>query len=567
MRQKLFILLFSISHLGYSQGLTSPSFYSSPVPDDSGEEIILDTDRSFYSINERMYFTARYSFKYPVDDVQWSNVIYVELIKWNGEKIAQAKFRLYENGASGFLEIPGTLLSGNYYLRAYTRWMRNFPVEAYAYKLVKIINPFESNIDQGPVQVPGKFAHVGNAQGSSRQGIDCSPDKAAYTQREKVTLTIGYDNPDWDDSDFCISVVKAASVDTSSIPIHFTGQRSPDEPSLTFLPELRGISISGKIIHTHTPGSTANARVHLSTPQDWKHFATFPAKDNGLFYFTIPDFYGRSDFYLDAVVENGERAEILIDNDYCNRSIQLGYVAFSLDSLEERIALEMVNNMQLSIMYHEESRIRIPESVKLPFYVSPTQGYDAGEYIQLPNLREFFFELVKEVRTVRMDKRTLLKITGYSPTQDLMPLVLIDNVPVVNVDEFLRIPLESIETVEIVDKPYMVSGVGYSGIICVSTTKKDFAGIELQKNSRFFSYDLLSAGQFNLPDYNQVTEDKITYRENLLFWDPDIELTSNHARTLSFYTSDSKGDYLVYIRSINNKGKPQVFGTCKIVVE
>lgn len=567
MRQKLFILLFSISHLGFSQGHTSPSFYNSPVPDDSGEEIILDTDRSFYCIDERLYFTARYSFTYPVDDVQWSQVIYVELIKWNGEKIAQAKFRLYQNGASGSLEIPGNLLSGNYYLRAYTRWMRNFPVEAYAYKLVKIINPFENNIDQGPIQVPGKFADARNAQAASRQVIECIPDKAVYSQREKVTLTIGYDNPDYDDSNFCISVAKAAHIDTSSIPIQFPGQRSSDEPSLTFLPELRGISISGKIIHTRTPGSTANATVHLSTPQDWKHFATFPVKGNGLFYFTIPDFYGRSDFYLDAAMDNGERAELLIDNDYCNRSIHLSYIPFSLDSLEERIALEMVVNMQLSNVYHDESRSQLPESVQLPFYVRPAHVYDAREYIQLPNLKEFFFELVKEVRTVRMDKQTFLKITGYSPTQDLMPLVLIDNIPVVDVDEFLRIPLESIETVEIVDKPYMVSGVKYSGIICVSTKKKDFAGIELQKNSRFFSYDLLSAGQFNLPDYNQVTEDKITYRENLLFWDPDIELTSNHAKTLSFYTSDSKGDYLVYIRSMNNGGKPHVFGTCKIVVE
>ncbi len=57
-------------------------------------------------------------------------------------------------------------------------------------------------------------------------------------------------------------------------------------------------------------------------------------KDNGLFYFTLPDFYGQYDFYIDAVLENGESAEILVDNDYCNRSIHLTYIPFSLDTIE-----------------------------------------------------------------------------------------------------------------------------------------------------------------------------------------------------------------------------------------
>ncbi len=98
-----------------------------------------------------------YKFNYPIEDVHWSNVIYVELIRWNGEKIAQAKFKLFENSASGYLTIPKTLLSGNYYIRAYTKWMRNFPVEDYFYKLIKVINPFESEIDTGTYSGTRKY--------------------------------------------------------------------------------------------------------------------------------------------------------------------------------------------------------------------------------------------------------------------------------------------------------------------------------------------------------------------------------------------------------------------------
>ena len=307
--------------------------------------------------------------------------------------------------------------------------------------------------------------------------------------------------------------------------------------------------------------------MHLSTPQNWKYFTTFHTRENGLFYFTIPDFYGSYDFYLDAVMENGERAELLIDNDYCNRSIQLGYVPFSLDSLEKEIALEMVVNMQLANMYDDQTRTWETDSVALPFYIRPGHVYYTREYIQLPNLEEFFYELVKEVRTIRSQNKTSLKMARYSEYNDLMPLVLIDNLPVLNVDELLRISLEKIEKVEILDKPYTVCGVRYNGIICVSTKRNDFAGIELHNNSLFFSYDLLSEENFNISPPISSNGGKHTFRQNVLFWDSDIELLGNQSKTVSFYTSDSKGDYIVYIRSVSTGDEPQLFGSCKIVVE
>jgi hypothetical protein len=223
--------------------------------------------------------------------------------------------------------------------------------------------------------------------------------------------------------------------------------------------------------------------------------------------------------------------------------------------------------MQLSNIYNEESRVHKPESRQLPFYGKPTQVYYTKEYITLPNLEEFFYELVNEVRTIREEEQTYLKLLRYSQYQNLKSLILLDNIPVLHVDEFLKIPLELIEKVEIFDKPYIVTGRMYSGIICVSTKKKDFAGIKLNKNSQFFSYKLLSEGIFNMPDYGLQDTNRITHRRNLLFWDPDIEVNQNNSKTLSFYTSDSKGDYMIYIRSINSRGEPQIYGTCKIVVE
>jgi len=538
------------------------------VPKESGEEIILETDRQFYCVEESIYLTASYKFNYPMDGVQWSTVIYVELLRWTGEKVAQAKYKLYDTRASGYLIIPKTLPSGNYYLRAYTKWMRNFPLEDYTYKLVKVINPFEGKIDQGPIGEPDEnYVPLKPVRGNSFHGIECVTDKSTYKKREKVELTIGLKEHVNAYSNICISVAKAAYIDTNNYRIQFQDQRSHDKTSLMYLPEFRGISISGKTIATHTPGSIAKTTVHLSTPQNWKHFASFHTKDTGLFHFTLPDFYGPQDFFIDAVMENGESAEIWVNSDYCNRSTQLRYIPFSLDTKERNIALEMIINMQLFNMYKEESATHGSESTQHPFYVRPAHVYDMKEYIQLPNLEEFFYEIVKEVRSVRTKEQSYLKLVAYSQYPDLKPLVLLDNILVSDMDEFLKIPLDGIEKVEIIEKPYMVSGVAYSGVICVSTERKDLAGIKLPENSLFFSYNLFSGGNFKGSDHSSVHTNKLTYRQNLLFWDPDIELNQDFSQTLSFYTSDSKGEYLVYVRSLNAKGEPQIYGSCKIVVE
>lgn len=568
MQQKIILLLLLLNNICFSQANTEQSFYSIAKPEDSGEEIILETDRQFYCIEERIYFIASYRFNYPVEGVHWSDVLYVELIRWNGEKITSAKFKLADNKASGYLTIPKTVLSGNYYLRAYTKWMRNFPAEEYAYSLVKIINPFNNEIDIGPLQEPvNQFVFSRPLRSNSYNDIECFTNKSTYKQREKVVLTIGLNNQDADYSNFCISVAKAAKIDTINYFVEIPDEKSTDDKTLIYPPEIRGISVSGKILNANTKTSAANSTVHLSTAQNWKYFTNFQTGEKGFFYFTIPDFHGQYDFYVDAVLEDGENADILIDNDYCNRNIHLSYIPFSLDTIDKKVALEMAVNMQLFNIYDEEDTGNTSESLQLPFYGAAKKVYYTQKYIQLPNLEEFFYELVKEVRTIRIDKQTHLKLAAYSQYDDLMPLILLDNIPVYYVSDFLKTPLDRIEKIEIVEKPYIVAGEKYSGIISVSTRRKDFAGIRLNKNSQFFSYNLLSEGNFNLHDYSSADSSREANMRNLLFWNPDIELNPDSSKTLSFYTSDSPGDYIVYVRSISPSGKPQLYGTCKLVVE
>jgi len=103
------------------------------------EKVVLTTDRNLYLSGENLLFYASVSVEGD-EQHNLSNVIYLEIFK-NQKTFVQAKFRLENGKAQGFLQLPDELLSGNYFLRAYTMKMRNGEPENYFNTLIRIVNP------------------------------------------------------------------------------------------------------------------------------------------------------------------------------------------------------------------------------------------------------------------------------------------------------------------------------------------------------------------------------------------------------------------------------------------
>ena len=89
------------------------------------EKVYIQTDKSYYSINDNIWFTA-----YLVNGITHlkstkSKVLYVELI--NDQDTIVNKRRLYINDVSskGDFKIKKDWKEGKYVLRAYTNYMRN----------------------------------------------------------------------------------------------------------------------------------------------------------------------------------------------------------------------------------------------------------------------------------------------------------------------------------------------------------------------------------------------------------------------------------------------------------
>lgn len=109
--------------------------YTQNVP---REELFVHTDRQVYVAGEILWFSI-----YLVDRMSpmpGSKIAYFELINSANRPVARKSIYIKNSIGQGQVSLPDTLSSGNYTLRAYTSWMKNFLPENCFIKDISIYN-------------------------------------------------------------------------------------------------------------------------------------------------------------------------------------------------------------------------------------------------------------------------------------------------------------------------------------------------------------------------------------------------------------------------------------------
>ncbi len=135
-------------------GLLLSSFIGTAQERDYKEQVLIDINSNQHLVGETIHFTVFAVSETTGKPSPLSKYAYVQLVGREGV-IAQQKLELTASVGSGEFFIPSKLITGKYYLLAYTRWMRNF--ENYTKAPLNIINPY----------LP--YDDVLNAAGNNRQ--------------------------------------------------------------------------------------------------------------------------------------------------------------------------------------------------------------------------------------------------------------------------------------------------------------------------------------------------------------------------------------------------------------
>lgn len=523
------------------------------------EKIALFTDREIYAVNEDILFLALNVSSPALRSADWSNILYVELIAPNGEAFARKKHVFSQDGASGTLKIPSSVLTGNYYLRAYTRWMRDYSPYNYFYKMVTVINPFRGELLE-PQEIPGN--DVVSAPTVNSAGFNLKTTKKIFNKREPVDLEVSVASVASNDDQFVVSVIPKGT-ENQFIPI-LTGQNdqkfSPD-----FIPETRGLSISGKVVNAVDSVPMPFTLVGLTIFKDNPENQNVLTNENGQFFFDLSKLKGEYEIFISA--KSTENPLILVDNDFSTQKIVLPYVSLDLSEESKKIYQSLAFNSQMQTLYMQQKLEKELKSFSSDssFYGEPDFVLKLDKYIAMPGLKDYIYELIPQLGIRHDGKRTTLKVLGvYSDLAIHDPLVLVDMVPIFDIDRVLELQPDKIERIEVVTVPYVRGDIIFGGIVSLFSKKGDLAGIDLPSVGRFITYDMLSR-EFatKAPDIrNRRTPDL----RNCLYWNPELKLKGTEPAKISFNTGDSAGEYLIVVRGMDKTGKVKI-ATEKITVK
>ena len=108
------------------------------------EKVYLHTDRTHYAPGEPIWFQAYLTAGYFHQPSPLSNNLYVALFSDDKQQLDQKLVRINLGVGYGVIDLPDSLPSGSYVLRAYTKWMQNFD-EAFFYEKELTILGYNSN--------------------------------------------------------------------------------------------------------------------------------------------------------------------------------------------------------------------------------------------------------------------------------------------------------------------------------------------------------------------------------------------------------------------------------------
>lgn len=557
---------------GWLAGIRAQSRYDSSYAELASmfpENVVMFTDRTLYSVNEVIRYSAvLQSGGNPYRGIG-STVLYVELVDRSGLAVAKTKRPIATDGASGQLTVPSNLTPGIYCLRSYTQWMRNFGSLSFTYLPVRIVNPYSKKASaNGPVQQE----HGMQAEPPGVRTIEITIPGQTYGRGETMDVEFSITGSASDHAGHvCVTVVPEGTIDTTLFR-YKARTDTVHTPYFQFnhLPEVNGTTISGIAVERVHDRPAADIGIHFSVfGQDPDYFVARTDQE-GRFQVITPKRFGVQEMLVVPESRPGILVEVQIDNDFTSDPLPFDPGSMNLNREELILASRLSLNMQLERAYLKEADTgtsAFPQQAGLPpFYGIPGFSVKIDEFVNLPNLEEIIENLIPKTYLVRREGGKSFWIKGENPMLSLFPpLVLVDHVPVFDMDVILAISPARIDHIDVIRDVYVLGDLKFGGIISIASKSGDLAGIQLPEDSYFFDYP---GYQPSLPPRieGNGSPGKIPDTRNTLYWKEGFELKKEKSFTANFRASSTPGKYLILVRGILSDGT-LAYGTARFEVK
>ena len=536
------------------------------------EQVHIHTDRSLYASGEtiwlKLYVTDALAFR----PTALSNIVYVELWNTQGEIIFQTKVFVEKGLGTATIALPPNQKTGEYLIRAYTRWMANGAPNNFAHQAIVIFNPTLPIPVRDTSQLPLDFKDIFTASPANKASspspttlnMDLVLNKTQIESREQVQLEISTTDAQGSpvSANLSLSIAKAFPL-PQVIASPYVYRNSPDTTQKTEtnqLPDLYGLNLSGSVVN-ELGQAVGGARVLLCLPGRLPVIQYATSTPEGWFRFLLPKVYGNHEILIAATDSNGNGLPVRLDTDILGGRPQLPdwSLTFPPEVVAELQRYSLQRHIQQAYSSTQpESSIK-PEIPQSPFYQAPDQVYILTEYTRF-SMAETFPEIVYSVSLHRQQERPYARVNNAQTGQMMKgdPLLMIDGVPVPQMSALLALSSKEVERIEVVTSPYYLYGQIYDGIIHAITFQGDASKVSLPDGTLRRPYAFL-APKRTFPRWQpeQVPAsyaDRIPDMRRLLLWDPVIQTNEQGKAQVSFWTSDITGQFEIQIQGLTEEG-------------
>jgi hypothetical protein len=345
---------------------------------------------------------------------------------------------------------------------------------------------------------------------------------------------------------------------------------SNNKSSLTYIPENRGHIVIGKVTNEATGKPAENVLVYLSVPGKRVQLYGCISNAEGLVHYDLKDFYGPNQIVLQTNTTTDSIYHLEIFSPFSEEFSNNIFPALHV-SEDNRDDLQSANlHMEISNAYHENALQKLKPLLidTLAFYDKPYKTYLLDNYTRFTTVEEVMREYVMEVNVIRRKKEyhfNTFNEQGYElkdmqPTEKIFnkdPLILLDGVPVFDVDKIMAYDPLKVQKLEVVASKYHWGPIASEGIVSFTTYKGNLPGYTLNPHDVILDYDGLQQQRiFYSPDYSSDKElqSRLPDFRDVLYWSPTVNTNEKGIGRISFFTGDIAGKYLVVLQGISSNG-------------
>jgi len=331
-------------------------------------------------------------------------------------------------------------------------------------------------------------------------------------------------------------------------------------PMFSYLPEPNGPLVRGRLTQAGTNRPLQGVTTYLSSPSRIIRLRNTVSDADGLIQFELGPLYGSKELMIQTNPQQDSTCRIELLNPFSERFTSTATAMFKplLRLQTDYAKRHFQNQVQQAFANKARNRYVEPPADSLAFYGKADETYFLDKYTRFKVMEEVMREYVPGVMVrIRKDGFHFLVIDRLNKAifED-NPMVLLDGVPIFNVNKIMAMDPLKIQKLEVMASRYFHGRAVYNGLVSYTTYKGDLEGFKLDPKVLVQQYEgLQGQREFYAPRYDtpQAQQSRLPDLRNLLYWNPTVT-TSTAPAKLDFYTGDQAGRYLVVLQGLAGNG-------------